>query len=65
MKHIGTLYHFIRDLVKNEQIKLVNCGTNDQVTDVFTKALTHQKFDHFYEALGVYEPSDHGECVGV
>lgn len=64
-KHIDTHYHFLRDLVKNEQMNLVHCGTNEQVADVFTKVLTHMKFEHFHGALGVCESSDHGERVEV
>lgn len=46
-KHIDAHYHFIRDLVKNKQINIVHCGTDDQVAYAFTKALNHQKFEHF------------------
>lgn len=47
MKHIDTRYHFIRDLFKDEQIFVLHSGTNDQLVDVFTKALNYQKFEFF------------------
>lgn len=51
--------------MKNEKINLVHCGTNDHVVNVFTKALTHQKFEHFLGALGMCKSSDHVERVGA
>lgn len=36
-KHIDTKYHFIRQQVKEDNIKLVYCRTEDQVTDIFMK----------------------------
>lgn len=36
-KHIETRYHFLRDQVNNEKMKLVHCKTVMQVADVLTK----------------------------
>lgn len=52
-KHIDTRFHFIRDLVCNGEISVVYCSTNEQVADIFTKALPSCKFEYFREALGV------------
>jgi hypothetical protein len=38
-KHIDIKHHFIRDLVKNKEIKLEWISTTDQLADIFTKAL--------------------------
>lgn len=54
-KHIDTRYHFIRELIKDDQISIMQCGTNEQVADVFTKALPKHKFEFFLEKLGVKE----------
>lgn len=52
-RHIDTRFHFIRDLVSNGEINVVYCHTNEQVADVFTKALPNHKFEFFQHALGV------------
>ncbi|KAL6330034.1 hypothetical protein AAG906_039949 [Vitis piasezkii] len=33
-KHIDVRFHFLRNLTKKEVVKLVHCGTNDQVADI-------------------------------
>ncbi|PKI47460.1 hypothetical protein CRG98_032140 [Punica granatum] len=38
-KHIDIKYHFIRALVKSEEIVLEFCKSKDQVADIFTKPL--------------------------
>ena len=37
-------YNFIRELVKNKCIVLEHVGTNDQLTDLFTKPLDATRF---------------------
>jgi len=43
-KHIDTRHHFIREHVKNKEVELVSCKTNDQVADIFTKPLKGETF---------------------
>lgn len=43
-KHIDVRFHFLRDLVKNEVVELVYCGTNVQVADILTKPLKLEAF---------------------
>ena len=43
-KHIDVRFHFLRDLTKEEVVKLVHCGTNDQVADILTKPLKFEVF---------------------
>ena len=38
-KHINTKYHLIRHHVEAKTVHLQHCSTNDQVADIFTKAL--------------------------
>lgn len=52
-KHIEIKHHFIRELVAKEEIQLEECGTNDQVADVLTKALPQAKHEEFSTKLGV------------
>jgi len=40
-KHIDIRFHFIRELVEKEEIILKFCNTNEQVADIFTKALPY------------------------
>ena len=52
-KHIDVRFHFLRDLTKEEVVKSVHCGTNDQVADILTKPLKLEVFLKFREKLGV------------
>lgn len=46
-KHIETHYHFVREKVLTQDIELLKIRTEDQVTDIFTKALVKAKFEEF------------------
>ena len=52
-KHIKIRHHFIRELVEKKEIELQFCKTDEQLADMFTKALPSEKFTHFREQLGV------------
>ncbi|KAJ8899766.1 hypothetical protein K2173_019466 [Erythroxylum novogranatense] len=54
-KHIDVRFHFLRDLTKNEVVKLVHCGTNDQIANILTKPLKLEAFVRLREKLGVCE----------
>ena len=54
-KHIKIKYHFIRDMVMKEVVKLEYIATNEQVTDVLTKLLARTKFENFREKLCLIE----------
>eukprot|EP00253_Pinus_taeda_P025978 PITA_25978 len=43
-KHIELHMHFIRKLIHDHVLEVQYCSTNDQVADIFTKALTEAKF---------------------
>ena len=43
-KHIDTRYHFIRECDEDKKIKICFIQTEDQLTDIFTKALGKMKF---------------------
>jgi hypothetical protein len=53
LKHIEIQYHYIRDMVQRGAIKLQYVSTNEQVADVLTKPLSHVKFEHFRDELGI------------
>ncbi|KAL4032606.1 hypothetical protein IC575_005686 [Cucumis melo] len=52
-KHIRIKCHFIRDLVKDGEVIVKYCKTQDQVADIFTKALKFDLFVKFRGKLGV------------
>ena len=52
-KHIALKHHFIREAIEDGEVKLEFCGTNDQLADIFTKALPREKFQELKRKLGV------------
>jgi hypothetical protein len=54
-KHIGIHHHFIRECIENKEIALEYIPTNDQLADVFTKALSREKFKKFVKDMGLRE----------
>ncbi|KAL0301676.1 UNVERIFIED_CONTAM: Retrovirus-related Pol polyprotein from transposon TNT 1-94 [Sesamum radiatum] len=58
-KHVEIHHHFVREKVLNQEVELKGIHTNDQVADIFTKALAKPKFESFRTALGVIDSSMH------
>eukprot|EP00253_Pinus_taeda_P007459 PITA_07459 len=54
-KHIKLHMHFIRKLIHDHVLEVQYCSTDDQVADIFTKALTEAKFTKLRYMLGVQE----------
>jgi hypothetical protein len=54
-KHIEVHYHFIREKVLVKEINLIHVNTEDQVVDIFTKALDTDKLRKFRKMFGVLE----------
>ena len=52
-KHIDIRHHFLRDHVEKKNIKLKHCRTEDQIADIFTKALPRETFVHLRLLLGL------------
>ena len=52
-KHIEIRYHYILDMVQRGAINLQYVSVDEQVADVLTKPLSHVKFEHFRDKLGV------------
>eukprot|EP00253_Pinus_taeda_P021996 PITA_21996 len=58
-KHINTKYHLIQHHVEAKTIHLCHCSTNEQIADIFTKALGREKLERFRTMLGLTNiPSD-------
>jgi hypothetical protein len=58
MKHVDVTYHFLRDHVEKQDVKLVYCPTEDMVADVLTKALATREFRKFIQLMGLRSLSD-------
>ncbi len=54
-KHIEVHYHFIREKILAKEIDLIHVSTEDQVADIFKKALGTNKLKKFQKMLGVLE----------
>ncbi|CAM8885291.1 unnamed protein product [Rhodiola kirilowii] len=54
-KHIKVRFHFLRDLVKEGEIDLLHCKTENQRADIMTKPLSLDLFLKMRELLGVKE----------
>eukprot|EP00253_Pinus_taeda_P021981 PITA_21981 len=54
-KHIELHMHFISKLIHDHVLEVQYCSTDDQVADIFTKALTEAKFTKLRYMLGVQE----------
>ena len=52
-KHIDMKYYFLRDYVKQKVVKLQYCNTEEQVANIFTKALPVDRFRRLRIVLGV------------
>ena len=52
-KHIELRHHFIQDLVSEGEIQLEFISTNDQPTDVLTKAAKFDKMEWFRKHLKI------------
>jgi hypothetical protein len=52
-KHIDIRHHFIRDLVEENIVTLEHVATEEQIADIFTKALYAKQFEYLRGKLGI------------
>jgi hypothetical protein len=52
-KHIEMRHHFIRELIAKNEVEMNYCSTEDQLADIFTKALGCEKFLKLRSMLGI------------
>ena len=57
-KHIDIRYHFIKDHVMKNDIQMFFIPTEDEIADVFTKALDYTQFFRFLNLLGMIRSDD-------
>lgn len=54
-KHVEVKFHFVVDLILKNIIRVVYVNTNEQLADILTKGLSHEKFSHFVKMLNLVE----------
>ncbi|GKE11333.1 hypothetical protein Tco_1414884, partial [Tanacetum coccineum] len=52
-KHIDIIFHFIKEHVENEVIKLYFVNTEYQLADIFTKPLARERIEFLIHKLGM------------
>ncbi|CAN4121880.1 unnamed protein product [Withania somnifera] len=52
-KHIKRKYHLIRDIVQRGDVVLAKIASENNLADLFTKALPQKPFDRHVEGMGV------------
>ncbi|MCO5598419.1 hypothetical protein L7F22_052514 [Adiantum nelumboides] len=52
-KHIEVHYHYVRERLSTGEISLAYVPTQDNLADLFTKALSREKLEAFRKALGL------------
>lgn len=52
-KHIDVKYHFIRNLYESGELDVKYVKSEDQIADIFTKALGKPRFLYLKEKLGL------------
>ena len=52
-KHIDIRHHFIRELVENKAVVIEHVATENQLADIFTKALDSSRFNSLRKYLGI------------
>ncbi|KAG7598707.1 Zinc finger CCHC-type superfamily [Arabidopsis suecica] len=57
-KHIEVRFHYLRELVNGETVKLEYCATENQVADIFTKPLKLEQFEKLRAMLGMVSLSE-------
>jgi histone deacetylase 1/2 len=58
IKHIAIRYHFIRDAIHKDEVKLIYVPTQNQIADMFTKPLPPNLFQKFKREIGIHAWED-------
>ena len=54
-KHIDVRYHYIRECVEEDRVRLESIGTTEQLADMLTKALGKERFCWLRSKIGVID----------
>eukprot|EP00253_Pinus_taeda_P033414 PITA_33414 len=58
-KHIPIKYHFLREQVLEQNVKLEYVPSKEQVADILTKPLPRETFEYLRQKLGVVDASSY------
>jgi len=59
-RHILIKYHFLREQVTKQNVKMEYINTKKQIVDIFTKLLPREVFEYVKQKMGVVPmPSNH------
>ena len=61
-KHIKVKFHFLREDEREQEICLTYCRSEEQLADIFTKALSKARFEDLRTKLGDSKQSLEEEC---
>ena len=53
-KHIDVAFHFIRERIASNEVKVVYCPSNDMLADIITKGLATGRFQKLRNLLNIY-----------
>ena len=53
-KHIDVAFHFIRERIASNEVKVVYCPSNDMLADIMTKGLARDRFQKLRNLLNIY-----------
>ena len=62
-RHINRKYHFIKDALQEGVINVKFCRSEEQLADIFMKALPKDRFKQLRLKLGVKPVNNLGEAV--
>ena len=52
-KHIDITFHFFRERISSNEIKVVYCPSDDMLADIMTKGLPKERFEKLRDMLNV------------
>jgi hypothetical protein len=61
-KHTNVKFHYLWELQKNGEVELVYCHTEEQLADIFTKAIPGPRMEVLKRKLGMTKRSFKEEC---
>ncbi|KAG8492601.1 hypothetical protein CXB51_010050 [Gossypium anomalum] len=61
-KHFNIKLHVVREMEQAQEIELIHCNSEDQIADIFAKALNESRFIKLREELGVSSMKTKEEC---
>jgi hypothetical protein len=64
-KHVDTRYHFVRDLIESNLIKLFFVTSDKNVADIFTKNLDNARFAELQKKLMVHPRHTKGRVLKI